>query len=274
VLAADGAVSRALIDDAARAPASRDPVVSAWCLRDRPGVGMLALARHCASFVRHYGIVASLREIGPLIRELLFRSEERAERADGFDARRGTNTSGMVMPWELADQTDAPGDGNPYASLTSDRIRSLIGAAMLMAGEMVFVDLGSGKGRALLVAGEYPFKRIVGVEWSRELDAVARSNIAVASGGGAPDPRFELLRMDAGEYDFPADPLVIFMFNPFGVATMTRVVANLERTLAEHPRRVAVIYANPVHGSLLAHSQALHPVVVAKDHAIYESRVT
>jgi hypothetical protein len=127
-------------------------------------MGMLAFARHCASFVRHYGIAASLREVGPLIRELLFRTEQRAERADGFDLRRGTDTSGMVMPWELSDRSDAPADGNPYASLTSDRIRELLGAAPVIAGATVLVDLGSGKGRVLLVAQEFPFKRIVGVE--------------------------------------------------------------------------------------------------------------
>lgn len=234
---------------------------------------MLALARHCASFVRHYGILASLREVGPLIRELLFRTEERTERADGFDARHGTDTSGMVMPWELADKDSAPIDGNPYASLTSDRIRALIGAVMLMAGEMVFIDLGSGKGRTLLVAQEQPFKRIVGVEWSAELDAVARSNIAVAVDGGEPDPRFELLCMDAGDYDFPADPLVVFMFNPFGATTMTRVVANLERSLAEHPRQVFVIYANPLHAALFARSPAFRQITAARTHAIFESRV-
>ncbi len=138
---------------------------------------MLAFARHCASFVRHYGIVASLREVGPLIKELLFQSEERAERADGFDGRRGTDTSGMVMPWELKDQSNAPADSNPYASLTSDHIRALLGAVPVVAGETVLVDLGSGKGRVLLVAQEVPFKRIVGVEWSSELHAVAEKNL-------------------------------------------------------------------------------------------------
>ena len=143
---------------------------------------MLAFARHCASFVRHYGIVASLREVGPLIRELLFRSEARAELADGFDGRRGTDTSGMVMPWELKDRTDAPADSNPYASLTSDRIRDLLGAVPVIAGETVLVDLGSGKGRVLLVAQEVAFKRIVGVEWSSELHAIAEKNVAIAPG--------------------------------------------------------------------------------------------
>lgn len=231
---------------------------------------MLAFARHCASFVRHYGIVASLREVRPLIRELLYKTEERAERADGFDVRYGTDTSGMVMPWELKDRRNEPADGNPYASLTSDRIRALIAAAPVVAGETVFVDLGSGKGRALFVAREFPFRRIVGVEWSSELTAIARSNVAVASGAGTPDDRFELLQMDAGAYEFPLAPLVLFLFNPFGEETMARVIASLERSLAAHARPVFVIYANPLHAALFTHSPAFRRIGGGNAEAFFE----
>lgn len=233
---------------------------------------MLAFARHCASFVRYYGIVASLREVGPLIREVLFRTEERAERADAFDGQRGTDTSGMVMPWELKDQSNAPIDGNPYASLTSARIRELLVAAESGASETVLVDLGSGKGRVLLVAQEFPFKRIVGVEWSGELHAIAQTNVAIAAvSGQVPDARFELLQMDAAAYAFPTEPLVVFLFNPFGAATMAHVVANLELTLAAYPRRVIVIYANPLHGDFFAQSAAFRTIAATRADALFES---
>lgn len=233
---------------------------------------MLAFARHCASFVRYYGIVASLREVGPLIREVLFRTEERAERADAFDGQRGTDTSGMVMPWELKDQSNAPIDGNPYASLTSARIRELLVAAESGASETVLVDLGSGKGRVLLVAQEFPFKRIVGVEWSGELHAIAQTNVAIAAvSGQAPDARFELLQMDAAAYAFPTEPLVVFLFNPFGAAAMAHVVANLELTLAAYPRRVIVIYANPLHGDFFAQSAAFRTIAATRADALFES---
>jgi SAM-dependent methyltransferase len=231
---------------------------------------MLAFAKHCASFVRYYGIVASLREIRPLIRELLYKTEERAERADGFDGRHGTDTSGMVMPWELKDRRNEPADGNPYASLTSDRIRTLIAAAPVVAGETVFVDLGSGKGRVLLVAQEFPFSRIVGVEWSSELTAIARSNLAVAAGADAPDDRFVLLQMDAGAYEFPLAPLVLFLFNPFGDETMARVVAGLERSLVAYPRSIFVIYANPLHAALFALSPAFRRTGGGSAEAFFE----
>ena len=134
------------------------------------------------------------------------------------------------------------------------------------------VDLGSGKGRVLLVAQEFPFKRIVGVEWSGELHAIAQTNVAIAAvSGQAPDARFELLQMDAAAYAFPTEPLVVFLFNPFGAATMAHVVANLELTLAAYPRRVIVIYANPLHGDFFAQSAAFRTIAATRADALFES---
>ena len=234
---------------------------------------MESVIAHCARFVRHYGIVASLRELGPFIREVLFRTEERAELADGFDRAQGTDTSGMVMPWELSDARSAPAGSNPYASLTSARIRELLDKAPVRPGETVLVDLGSGKGRVLLVARDYPFKRIVGVEWSADLDRVARSNVAIAAARRGPESRIELRCQDAATYEFPPAPLVVFLFNPFGQATMRSVVGNLERTLAQSPRPVFVVYANPEHAALFERSPAFHRMSGDRSHALFESRV-
>src|SRR5215470_7346670 len=44
--------------------------------------------------------------------------------------------------------------------------------------DYTFIDIGSGKGRTLLMASDYPFRRILGVELLPELDRTARENIA------------------------------------------------------------------------------------------------
>jgi predicted RNA methylase len=44
-------------------------------------------------------------------------------------------------------------------------------------GETTFVDIGSGKGRALIIAAEYAFKRIIGVEYSPSLATICRRNL-------------------------------------------------------------------------------------------------
>ena len=47
--------------------------------------------------------------------------------------------------------------------------------------DFVFVDLGSGKGRTLLMASDYPFRRIVGVELLPALHQAAQENLEQVS---------------------------------------------------------------------------------------------
>lgn len=115
-----------------------------------------------------------------------------------------------------------------------------------------FVDLGSGKGRALLLAREYPFARIVGMELLPELHAIAQQNIQrlAAEERG----RFELVCGDARRFAFPPGPLFVYLFDPFPAPILTEVVANLERSVKEDPRPVLVGYQNPVSESVIAAS--------------------
>jgi SAM-dependent methyltransferase len=94
-----------------------------------------------------------------------------------------------------------------------------------------FVDLGSGKGRALLLARRYRFKRYVGVEFAKELNHYAACNTQEFDD-------VELRCMDATEYVFPEGPLVVFLYNPFGHEVMLKVARNT-------PRRAWVVYVNP-----------------------------
>ncbi len=50
--------------------------------------------------------------------------------------------------------------------------------AQTMLQDFTFIDLGSGKGRVLLMASEYPFQKIIGVEFMPELHRAAQKNIA------------------------------------------------------------------------------------------------
>lgn len=111
--------------------------------------------------------------------------------------------------------------------------------------KFTFVDLGSGKGRVLLMAAEYPFRRIIGVELLPELDAIARVNVSR-------DPRLELILADARDFVFPSDPFILFLFNPFPTWVLRDVLRNLQRSLEAAPRAVFLIFHNAVHESELA----------------------
>jgi hypothetical protein len=101
------------------------------------------------------------------------------------------------------------------------------------------------KGKPLMVASTYPFRRLIGVDVSPACIEVARRNVA-GYGPDRIDPaRVELRVQDAADFAFPDEPLVVYLYNPFPGAVLDRVVANLEASLRESPRPAAVVYVNP-----------------------------
>src|SRR5262249_1769176 len=106
--------------------------------------------------------------------------------------------------------------------------------------DYTFIDLGSGKGATLLYASEYPFRRIVGVEFARELHDIARRNIVAYKSSTQRCRVIEAIHADAAEFQFPSGPLVIFANNPFGPAVWSRVFENLARVYAGSPERYLV----------------------------------
>jgi len=109
-----------------------------------------------------------------------------------------------------------------------------------------FVDLGSGKGRALLMASEYPFRKIVGVELIAELHRAAKENILAYHSATQRCQRIEAVCADARAFPFPAEPLVLYLFNPLPESGMRPLIARLEKSLAENPRPVYLLYHNPL----------------------------
>lgn len=113
-----------------------------------------------------------------------------------------------------------------------------------------FVDLGSGKGRALLLAREFPFRRIIGMELLPELHAIARRNVRRLS--LQEQERFELQCGDGRQFIFPAGPLFVYLFDPFPAPVLAEVIENLEHSLQQHSRPVFIGYQNPVSESVIA----------------------
>ena len=114
-----------------------------------------------------------------------------------------------------------------------------------------FVDIGSGKGRALMMASAYPFQKIIGVELLPELHRIAQENIQRYANPAKRCQDLETLCGDATSFDFPTDPLVVYMFHPLPEGRFTTVIDNLERSWQETPRPVYVIYANPIFESVM-----------------------
>ena len=109
----------------------------------------------------------------------------------------------------------------------------------------VFVDLGAGKGRVLLIAAQLGFKRIVGVEFSEELCEIARENIIAFSRRTQFAARIDIVKSDVASYLIESEQNVFFMYNPFDEVVMDRVLANLRSSVTQFPRRIWLIYNKP-----------------------------
>jgi SAM-dependent methyltransferase len=161
--------------------------------------------------------------------------------------------------------------------------------------QFTFVDLGSGKGRTLLMAAEYPFRRIVGVEILPVLHRVAEENVRAylertanvrfaatgeqrgstetphAASLAASDSQIDCVCSDARDYEFPLEPLVLYLFNPISQAGLVRVVTNLERSLRVHPRDVYILYHNPLLEHVLAENGVFKRIGGTHQSAIYRN---
>ena len=83
------------------------------------------------------------------------------DRLHPFDRRYGTDTSGYVPAEELLANESFRDDAFPYAGSQPSVLRLAL-AALPPVDSCTFLDLGCGKGRALLVASEFPFRDICG----------------------------------------------------------------------------------------------------------------
>lgn len=132
-----------------------------------------------------------------------------------------------------------------------------------------FVDFGSGKGRALLVASEFPFSEIVGVEFAAELHEIACHNIERYRSKTQRCKNIRSLNLDAAKFEVPLTPLVLYLFNPFRPAVLLPVLQRLQHSLNTHPRDVTLIYGAPFHGGLIEQETALRCVEQGAYHNTY-----
>jgi SAM-dependent methyltransferase len=138
-------------------------------------------------------------------------------------------------------------------------------------GEFTFVDLGSGKGRTLLMASDYPFRRIIGVELLPALHQIAQENLRQYKSDTQRCFALESICADAADFPLPEDPLVVYLFNPFPEAVLRQAVANLGRSVRAHPRAVYVLYHNPLLGHVLEESAVLRNLGGTDQFAIFRA---
>lgn len=137
--------------------------------------------------------------------------------------------------------------------------------------DFTFLDLGSGKGRTLLMASDYPFRRIVGVELLQSLHEIAQENLTKYKSESQKCFALESICANATDFPFPDGPLVVFLFNPFPESGMRRMAANLGQSLRAQPRQVYVLYHNPLLEYALSESTSLRKIAGAEQYSVFSS---
>jgi SAM-dependent methyltransferase len=114
-----------------------------------------------------------------------------------------------------------------------------------------FVDLGCGKGRAVLMASEFSFREVVGVELHPGLTRVAEANVAAWMAAARAVCPLRILRQDATEFAFPDGACLLYLFNPFAAPVMKRLMERIEEDFRARSGMLDLIYFNPEAGELL-----------------------
>lgn len=231
----------------------------------RHGSRIKALFRIALHKFRQGGVTGVLGSSIGSLRHL--RDQGQAQSA--FDDQYGTDTGGIVPLWKLDIQSPNQTEGVRYQASHPDFVRKAIECLPIRPEEFLYIDVGSGKGLTLLVASEYPFRRILGVEFSAELNWIATENIRKRRATKSRCEQVSSILADAASYEFPAENSVLFLYNPFGKDVLQRVLGNLKASLAQNDREIYIVYSNPILSNLLDHSDFLKRLELPIDAAIY-----
>jgi SAM-dependent methyltransferase len=166
-----------------------------------------------------------------------------------FDRVHGTDTAGSVLLAAAGvSELDAQRGNLVYRPLwessfhaTMRRLRRSLGAEL---ARYTFIDIGSGKGKLLLLATRYPFKRIIGVEYAPALHAIAMSNVAQFTRSGNATGNISPVQGDATTFALPPGPIVAMLFNALDRATTARLVVSLVAQRTESNDPIFLIYEN------------------------------
>ena len=167
-----------------------------------------------------------------------------------FDFRHGTDTAGRLGLQSLSIASANRAWVTQYGPTKARGFRRLM-KALKLPKESGFVDLGAGKGRVLLEAARYGFRKIVGVEFAKELCQAARNNVSVFQQRTRLVADIRIVECDVVDYPIQADDNIFYLFHPFHEQVLERVLDNVCRSLQEMPRRISIIYNYPAHREVI-----------------------
>lgn len=159
-----------------------------------------------------------------------------------FDRAHGTDTGGLVPTRDL-DIADSAvkWQANLYLASPARVTRHVVKSLGIHCPDFSFIDYGSGKGRAALVAAEFPFRRVIGVEISASLHSVAQQNLQAWRGPTLSAP-LEFWCGNALDFTLPEGNLVLHMYHPFGPDVLRAMLRRISEESVSSGRRILLPY--------------------------------
>jgi hypothetical protein len=139
-----------------------------------------------------------------------------------FDRKYGVNTSGSILLQDL--------------TIAGSNLKECFWYEPMSA--KVFKQI-------MLLASEYGFKKIIGVEFAQELHRIASKNVVIWNRNAQKPSTIETIRMDAIGFPIPNMPLVVFFYSPFKGTVMEHVVNNVLTSYTMNPREIVLIFYGP-----------------------------
>jgi SAM-dependent methyltransferase len=201
------------------------------------------------------GILAKGSRI-PVFREILtilYRQTRRNDpwsRRHPFDVSYGTKTNGYLPPWLMGSGDAAEVHVTAYSGCQPSCLRQAL-TRIPQPEDKTFVDFGCGKGRAIIVATEFPFRRILGIELAPKLAADAHRNVQIIRKRFPKRTKIDIVQGDAMAVPLPDGNLVIFVFHPFGAEVFARMLARISDAVRGSDREIFLVYENPVYDKMV-----------------------
>jgi hypothetical protein len=229
--------------------------------------------RYLSDSVCYYGVTRTLHEVSIGFLRVLRNRAQALRQVDsvdlGFDLEHTVDTTRSNVSLQI--QMMAALVSHEYCPSEPLLFKRIIDALPIQFTGYTFIDLGSGKGRSLLMAAAYPFRRILGVEFLPELHRIAERNITQHFANRRQQCQVESICQDAREFSFPPDPSVLYLFNPFPEPVFAAVLTNVRRSLIDNPRPLFVAYLDPEHEHLLENCTWLKKVSGTQEWGVYKA---
>lgn len=205
--------------------------------------------------LHHRGVMGSLRQAASRLGEV--NDPLPNPSMHPFDALHSVDTGGLITAPHLSHGHPHALEATAYCATPPSRFAALLeiwakSPPERPIDEYTFIDIGCGKGRTLLMAAALPFREVIGIELDQGLVRIAENNLANFRNAGRALRPTRILCADAANFDLPASPCLIYLYNPFTAGVMEKLLDRVEASLNKNPRPMDILYCNSLQAEVIA----------------------